>query len=155
MDFAPPQLSFAPLGDDAEFPGFLVEVRAEGFGGSTEVWIARADLNRFLDALDALDATLHGEARLTCGWVPVDRSPSVEDTDLDLVIRPDGHAGRLQVDVTARASSRWVNRNSAHIVFGLPEPNALTGFRRALRDAANDPSNPPAVLSPDFREADV
>jgi hypothetical protein len=150
-----PQLSFTRIEEDADFPGFLVEVRAEGYAGATEVWVARGDLLRFLDELDALEASLHGEARLTCGWVPVGQPQSAEDADLDLVLRPHGHAGQLEATVTMRASARWQRRHTAQIAFVLPEPNALTRFRRALGDVAGDPSAGPAVLSPDFNEAGV
>jgi hypothetical protein len=155
MDYLPPHLSFTRIENDPDFLGFAVEVRAEGFAGATEAWMSRGDLDRFLDELDALDSSLRGEARLTCAWVKVGQPPSLDDTDLKLVVRPYGHAGRLQADVTVRASSRWTRRHTAHIVFELPEPNALTRFRRALREAAGDPSAAPAVLSPAFNVAGV
>ena len=114
----------------------------------------RGELNHFLDELEALDANLRGEARLKCGWVPVGQPPTPEDADLDLLIRPYGQAGQLQADVTMRASARWARRDTAHIVFVLPEPNTLTRFRRELREAAGNPSARPAVLSPEYDEAD-
>ena len=155
LNSTPPQLSFTAIEEDPEFPGFSVEVRAEGYAGATEVWVTRGDLDQFLDDLDALDASLQGEARLKCGWVPVGQPPSLEDTDLDLAIHPYGHAGQLQVAVTMRASARWPRRHMARIIFELPEPNALTRFRRALRQALGDPSAPPAILSSGFNEAGV
>ena len=151
----PPQLSFTSIEEDPEFPGFSVKVRADGYAGETEVWVTRGDLDRFLEELDALDARLQGEARLKCGWVPVGQPPSLEDedTDLDLAIHRYGHAGQLQVAVTMRASARWPRRHMARIVFELPEPNALTRFRHALRQMLGNPLAPPAILSSGFGEA--
>jgi hypothetical protein len=155
MEVPSPRLTFSSIEDDPEYPGFLVEVHADGYAGATEVWVSRRDLRAFLDALDALDASLRGEARLKCGWVPVGQPEAPEHADLDLVIRPYGRAGQLQAEVAMRASSRWGRRHAVQLSFELPEPGALTRFRRALRDVADDPTAPSAILTPDFTEAGV
>ena len=147
MAAIPPHLTFDLVDPDPSAPGFAVEAQAEGYAGATEVWLMRGDALAFADALDALDATLRGEARLRAGWDDV--------PDLELVIRPHGRAGALEADVRLHASVRWTHRHEVHLRIVLPEPAALTRFREAFRAmlAPGGPSR--AVLSPAAHEAGV
>ena len=128
-----PSLSFELIDDDSVFPGFFVAAQGDGYSGATEVWLARAQAEDFLDALDRLDASLKGEVLLRAGWVDQDDPAADAKADLLLAIRPWGHAGQIEVDVTLRASASQHGQNMARIWFVFPEPNALTRFRRALR----------------------
>jgi hypothetical protein len=145
-----PFLSITQIDADPDFPGFTIAGEADGFAGRTEVWVTRADLAHFLDTLDALDQTLRGDARLTAGWVTDGVSAQTEDADVDLTVRHDGHSGRLAVSAVLREARGEVGRR--HVVrlsFVLPEPNALTRFRVALRSIAVSQSAETAVLSPE------
>ena len=134
---------------DPDLPGFAVAVSADGFAGETEIWAPAGEVHEFLSALDALDATLSGEAR----WVASSLG-SWGEPHLTLAIRPHGHAGHLEVDVAMVASLRSAP-HSAHISFVLPEPNALTRFRTGLRALLANGGAEPVVLTPAFNSAGV
>ena len=155
-----PHLSFSVIDGDPDFPGFAVEVRADGYAGATDIWVARPQIAEFLSALDALDSRLQGEARLTAGWVRAGAPASaadadLADADLEVTVRPYGRAGQLEADVTIRASARWSRRHTAQIGFVIPEPNALSRFRTALRTLVEGHGDRPAVLTPAFTEAGI
>jgi hypothetical protein len=143
-----PQLSVDLIDNDADFPGFAVEARADSYSGATDVWISRTEVVPFLDALDALDSQLNKEARLVAGWSGAHDSKSSGEADLELTIRPFGKAGQLEVEVLMRASARWERRHIAHLTFRLPEHNALTAFRKALRAMVMGQNQGPVVLTP-------
>jgi hypothetical protein len=147
MAALPPHLAFTLLEADPAAPGFTVDAQADGYAGATEVWLMRGDALAFADALDALDSSLRGEARLRAGWGDV--------PDLELVIRPHGRAGALEADVRLFASARWPHRHAVHVRLVLPEPGALTRFREAFR-AMLAPDGPScAVLTSARHEAGV
>ena len=147
MAALPAHLTFDLLDADPDAPGFAVEAQADGYAGATDVWLMRGDALAFADALDALDATLHGEARLRAGWGDV--------PDLELVIRPHGRAGALEADVRLHASNRWPHRHQVHLRIVLPEPAALTRFRADFRAMLAPGGAPRAVLTPAVHEAGV
>src|SRR5215210_1870556 len=150
-----PSLAFELIDDDALAPGFRVTAQGDGYSGVTEIWLLRADADAFLDALDRLDASLNGEAFLRAGWVEQGEAPTEAKADLVLAIRPFGHAGQMEVDVTMRASASHGGRNSANLWFVIPEPSALTRFRRALHALVGRNLDEPAVLTAAFVRADI
>jgi hypothetical protein len=150
-----PSLSFHQIDDDLDTPGFFVEAHGDRYSGVTEIWLFRGHINEFVDALDQLDSSLKGEARLRAGWVDQGEEPSDAAADLVLVIRPWGAAGQLEVDVTMRASATVGGRNSVRVWFVIPEPNALTRFRKALRSLAGGGAAAPAILTAAIPDADI
>jgi hypothetical protein len=150
-----PSLAFELIDDDPLAPGFRVTARGGDYSGATEIWLMRADAEAFLDALNRLDASLNGEARLRAGWVEQGEAPTDAKADLVLAIRQFGHAGQLEVDVTVRASASQGGRNSARVWFVLPEPNALTRFRRTLEGLVGGNMGGPAVLTAALARADI
>src|SRR5688500_18628649 len=100
-----PTLAFELIDADVRAPGFRVTAQGDGYSGNTEIWLMRADADAFLDALDRLDSSLKGEARVRAGWVDQGEAPTDAKADLLLRICPWGHAGQLEVDVTMRASA--------------------------------------------------
>jgi hypothetical protein len=145
------RISFELIDDDLEAPGFRVSAQGNGYAGVTDIWLMRPDADAFLDSLDRLDASLRGEALLRAGWVEPGEEATDAMADLLLAIRPWGHAGQLEVDVTVRASASQGGKNMARIWFVLPEPNVLTRFRHALRAlAAGGVGAPPVILTADF-----
>jgi hypothetical protein len=150
-----PSLAFELIDDDALAPGFRVTARGDGYSGSTVIWLIRADADAFLNALEHLDASLNGEALLRAGWVEKGEAPADATADLVLAIRPFGHGGQLDVDVTMRACASQGGRNSARIWFVIPEPSALTRFRRALHALVGGNLGEPAVLTAALARADI
>ena len=150
-----PTLAFELIDADVRAPGFRVTARGEGYSGNTEIWLMRADADAFLDALDRLDSSLKGEARVRAGWVDQGEAPTDAKADLLLRISPWGHAGQLEVDVTMRASDSQGGQNMARIWFVLPEPSALTRFRRALRGLVEGTNCAPAVLTAAIARTDI
>ena len=148
-------LSFTRIDDDLEAAGFFVEANADGYSGATEIWLFRGHINEFLDSLDQLDSSLKGEARLRAGWVDQGEEPSDDAADLLLIVRPWGSAGQLEVDVRMKASASLGGRNAARVWFVIPEPNALTRFRKALRALANGDTATPAILTAAIADADI
>jgi hypothetical protein len=148
-------LAFELIDDDALAPGFRVLAQGDGYSGVTVIWLMRADADAFLNALDRLDATLNGEAFLRAGWVEQGEAPTDAKADLLLAIRPFGHAGQMEVDVTMHASAAQGGRNTARIWFVIPEPSALTRFRRALHALVGGNLGEPAVLTAAFVRAGV
>jgi hypothetical protein len=150
-----PSLAFELIDDDALAPGFRVIAQGDGYSGVTEIWLMRADADAFLNALDRLDTSLNGEALLRAGWVEQGEAPSDAKADLVLAIRPFGHAGQIEVDVTMRASAAQGGRNATRIWFVMPEPSALTRFRRALHALVGGNFGEPAVLTAALVRADI
>ena len=83
-----PTLAFELIDADVRAPGFRVTAQGEGYSGYTEIWLYRADLDAFVDALDRLDASLKGEARVRAGWVDQAEAPTDDKADLLLRIGP-------------------------------------------------------------------
>jgi len=150
---AEPSVAFELVDNDALAPGFRIAAQGDGYSGHTTIWLMRADADAFLDALERLDTSLKGEALLRAGWVDRGESPTDAKADLVLAIRPFGHAGQLEVEVTVRA--RYVGRNTARIWFVIPEPGALSRFRRALQPLVAGTQGAPAVLTAAIARTDI
>ena len=143
-----PFLAIALIDNDPDFPGFAVSAAADGFAGRADVWVSRAAFASFITALDTLDQSLRGEARLQAGWVSDGANVQDDEIDADVTIRPKGHAGQLQVSVVLCEDRGESDRNIARLSFAVPEPNALTRFRLSLRDIVSTRSTETAVLTP-------
>ena len=150
-----PSVAVELVDADSLAPGFRVSAQGDGYSGHTAIWLLRGDADAFLEALDRLDVSLKGEARLRAGWVEPGEAATDAKADLVLAIRPTGHAGRLEVDVTMREPHSGDERNSARIRFVLPEPSALTRFRRALHPLMQGVAGAPAVLTAAIARADI
>jgi hypothetical protein len=148
-------VAFELVDADALAPGFHVTAEGDGYSGQTAIWLLRADAEAFLEALDRLDVSLTGEALLRAGWTEPGEAPTDAKADLVLAIRPFGHAGQLEVDVTLRAAASAGGRNCARIWFVLPEPSALTRFRRALHPLVAGVVGAPAVLTASIARTDI
>ena len=73
--------------EKGDYLAFVATTSQYGFAGRTLFWVSRDYLESFISELDALDATLRGEARLRCGWG--------DDVLFELAILSEGHGGRL------------------------------------------------------------
>ena len=152
---AEPSVAFELVDHDALAPGFRVTAQGDGYSGHTTIWLMRADADAFLDALERLDTSLKGEALMRAGWVERAELPTDAKADLLFAIRPFGHAGQLEVDLTLRARDGGGGRNSVRIWFVIPEPSALTRFRRALHPLVAGTVGAPAVLTAAVARTDI
>ena len=111
--------------EKGDYLAFVATTSQYGFAGRTLFWVSRDYLESFISELDALDATLRGEARLRCGWG--------DDVLFELAILSEGHGGRLRVKIGITSDSRSVESSQLVTTFVIM-PNTLTSFRKALSD---------------------
>lgn len=126
--------------EKGDYLSFTAVVRQHGFAGHTLFWVAKSHIQSFIQELDALDATLQGQAHLRCGWG--------EQVLFELSLQPEGRNGRLRARIeTASDSSRYEpSRLSTSFIL---LPNALTSFRQALARIVGEESTDPAELQID------
>ena len=124
--------------EKGDYLAFLATVQNASFAGRTTFWVSRADMDGFLGELDALDTHLRGEAQLRCGW---DR-----EVYYALRLAPFGGSGRLvaTVEIAALGPASRMHRVTTEMVM---LPNALTGFRSALRRSVLEQRSVAAVLT--------
>jgi hypothetical protein len=116
----------------------------------TEIWLFRGHINEFVDALDQLDSSLKGEARLRAGWVDPGEEPSDAAADLVLVIRPwcrraargrcydarECHSGREEFSQSLVCDSR------AKCPHSIPQSASFASRRRCCRASNPDGGHP-------------